>query len=94
MSDAARLLGQQAAVQLDDPARWIAPWLWRGTVDEDGTDAPVFVGSFDEVAGALHGFASCGITHCMVRDRAGRQSMVDVGAELLPLLRTLESAGD
>jgi alkanesulfonate monooxygenase len=68
-----------------DPTRWITPCLWLGI------DRGVLAGSFEEVARAILEFRSKGISQIMVRDWPGRNEITDFAANLLPLVRAMES---
>lgn len=90
LTDATRLLPRHAVAQLDDLASWTTPYLWTGMLDEKGEEGAILVGSFEEVARALHGFKESGITQCMIRDWPGQQEMMRFGTKVLPLVRALE----
>jgi hypothetical protein len=87
---AASLLPDHATERLDDPACWIGPDLWTGTASGRSGKMAALVGSFEEIARAVHGFKSRGISQILVREWPGRHETVCFGERVMPLIRALE----
>lgn len=89
MESASTLLAQD----VPEPKHWIGECLWLGTPPGGCADIGVLVGSFDEVARAIFGFRSYGISQMLIRDLPGLNAIPDFGANILPLVRVMEAGG-
>ena len=78
---------------LDDAAGWLTPYLWTGNISTRTEKVAALVGSFDEVALAMHGFKKHGIIQFLVRGGHGEHDLECFGKGVLPLVRTMEAAG-
>jgi alkanesulfonate monooxygenase len=65
---------------------WLTPWLWTGAVPYLGPPAIALVGSFQEVAAALHHYQSMGITQFLFTGWPDIEEMEYFGKGVLPLL--------
>src|SRR5262249_8186230 len=96
LKNAAMLLPSNAVEHLDDPTSWITPCLWTGVAAENVKTAAL-VGSFQEVAHALHGFTQNGISQFLIRawpsaEEAADQEMASFGTRVLPIIREIAAA--
>jgi hypothetical protein len=89
METASILLAQD----MPEPKRWIGEHLWLGTPAGGCADIGVLAGSFDEVARAIVGFRSHGISQLLIRDLPGLNEISDFGMNILPLVRAMEAGG-
>jgi alkanesulfonate monooxygenase len=87
--DAAAILLPQDADS--DAANWITSFLWTGVVPRFERKISALVGSFDEVARAIHEFQNHGISQFLIGEWPGTQQMRCFGAHILPLVREFES---
>ena len=92
---AAYLLPEHAVEHLDDPAVWITPHLWTGTVPGRSGKTAALVGSFEEIASSIVEFKRNGISQFLVRGVPGwqgpdRQEMACFGTRVMPLVRAME----
>lgn len=81
---AASLLPDDAIARLDEQTIWTTRYLWRGA------NAAALVGSFEEIAGVIHGFRQGGISQFLLREWPGQQELNCFAARILPLIRGLE----
>lgn len=79
--------------RLDDPSRWITPFLWSGPSPGEAGRASLLAGSYADIASALHEFGKIGISHFRVRELPGRQEMRCFPARVVPLVQAMEAAG-
>jgi hypothetical protein len=80
----------------NDSASWIAPWVWAGGGSVPSARTVFLIGSFDEVAQAIHRYMRGGISSFLIRgwglddvddvDDVDRE-MTIVGSGVLPLVR-------
>jgi hypothetical protein len=75
----------------NDSASWIAPWVWGGGGAAPNARTVFLIGSFDEVAQAIHRYVRGGISSFLIRGW-GRHDVDDremsiVGTGVLPLVR-------
>jgi hypothetical protein len=88
--DAASVL---LAQDVPEPKRWIGEYLWLGTMAGGSANIGVLAGSFDEVARAIVGFRSKGISQMLIRSWPGLSEISDFGANVLPRVRAIEAGG-
>lgn len=88
---AASVLLPHAGDLLNDSDSWIAPCVWTGGGSVSNERAAVLIGSFDELAQAIHRFARGGISSVLIRgwglDEVDHREMAIVGSGLLPRVR-------
>jgi hypothetical protein len=88
---AASVLLPHAGDLLNDSDSWIAPCVWAGRESVPNERAAVLIGSFDELAQAIHRYERGGISSVLIRgwglDEVDRREMAIVGAGVLPLVR-------
>ena len=94
LKNAAMLLPSNAVEHLDDLTSWITPYLWTGVAAENVKTAAL-VGSFEEVACALHDLKQNGISQFLIRawpteEEAADQEMASFGTRVLPIIREIE----
>jgi len=74
-----------------DSASWIAPCVWAGGGSAPNARTVVLIGSFDELAQAIHRYARGGISSVLIRgwglDDVDDREMAIVGSSVLPLVR-------
>ena len=74
-----------------DSASWIAPCVWAGGGSVPNARTAVLIGSFDELAQAIHRYARGGISSFLIRgwglDDVDDREMAMVGSGVLPLVR-------
>jgi alkanesulfonate monooxygenase SsuD/methylene tetrahydromethanopterin reductase-like flavin-dependent oxidoreductase (luciferase family) len=94
-----KMLSPGAADRVHDPALWLTPWLWRAQGNaafESAGGKPALVGSTDEVARALHGLKTSGVSQFLIREWPGlpngAQEVLHFAAIVLPSIRKIESA--
>jgi alkanesulfonate monooxygenase len=90
LETAANRLPEHAVECMDDPAVWITPQLWRGTVPGWGRKTAALVGSFEEIARAILEFKKNGISQFLVRGSGDWQDMICFGARVMPIIRAIE----
>src|SRR6185295_9651374 len=87
---AASVLFPHAGVLLNDSASWIAPCVWAGDGSAPNAPTAVLIGSFDELAQAIHRYTRGGITSVLIRgwglDEIDEREMAIVGSGVLPLV--------
>ena len=88
---AAFILTDIGADRPDNSAAWLTPSLWRS--DPLAFDRPAaLIGSFEEVAAAIHGFKRAGIFQYLVRGGPEGQDIEMFGRNVLPRIRAMEEA--
>jgi alkanesulfonate monooxygenase len=65
---------------------WVNPWLWTGAVPYLGAPAIALVGSYDEVAGAIHAFEEIGISQFLFMGWPDLEEMKRFAGEVRPRL--------
>jgi alkanesulfonate monooxygenase len=83
-------VGQQRLLDLADRGEVLDSCLYTapGRVGGGGAASTWLVGSYDEVAAALRGYAALGVTHFILSDTPYLRECARIGDELLPRLRT------
>jgi alkanesulfonate monooxygenase SsuD/methylene tetrahydromethanopterin reductase-like flavin-dependent oxidoreductase (luciferase family) len=76
---------------VDNPASWITPYLWCGIAHGRERKTAAFVGSYGEVARAMHDFKKSGISQFLIREWPGLKENEGFAARTIPLIRALES---
>lgn len=71
---------------------WLTPTLWSGAVRTYGAPALALVGSPDDIASALLEYGDAGVTQFILSGWPKRQTMIDFGREVIPIVRRRESA--
>ena len=88
---AASVLLAHAGDLANDSASWIAPCVWAGGGSAPTARTAVLIGSFDEIAQAIHRYARGGVTSLLIRgwglDDVDDREMAIVGSGVLPLVR-------
>jgi alkanesulfonate monooxygenase len=86
----ARAAGQQRLLSLAERSEVLDSCLYTapGKFGGQGAGTTWLVGSYDEVAAALHKYADLGITHFILSDTPYKNEAARVGDELLPRLIT------
>ncbi|WP_250286079.1 MULTISPECIES: LLM class flavin-dependent oxidoreductase [unclassified Frankia] len=87
-----RAVGQQRLLDLAERGEVLDSCLYTapGRYGGGGAGTTWLVGSPDDVATALRGYAALGITHFVLSDTPYRQEAARIGDQLLPLLRAPE----
>jgi alkanesulfonate monooxygenase len=67
---------------------WLTPWLWTGAVPYLGAPAIALVGSYDEVAGAIHAFEEVGISQFLFMGWPDLEEMKRFAGEVRPRLES------
>jgi alkanesulfonate monooxygenase len=65
---------------------WVTQWLWTGAVPYLGAPAIALVGSYDEVAGAIHAFEEIGISQFLFMGWPDLEEMKRFAGEVRPRL--------
>jgi alkanesulfonate monooxygenase len=71
-------------------AVWLTSYLWTGAVPYLGAPAIALVGSYDEVASAIHEYRQAGVTQFLFMGWPDLEEMTRFGTEVLPLVRQRE----
>jgi alkanesulfonate monooxygenase len=74
-------------------AGWVTPYLWAGAVPYLGAPAISLVGSADDMVNAISEYRDIGISEFLFTGFPDLEQMRFFGAEILPAVRELESAG-
>lgn len=70
---------------------WLAPALWTGAVRTHGAPAIALVGSYEEIASAILGYAQAGVGQFIFSGWPKLETMVRFGREILPRIRERET---
>jgi hypothetical protein len=90
-------LPAEQASSVHDPASWITPWLWstQGSA-ACGFGGMALVGSTDEIARALHGLKTSGVSQFLIREwpeiPGSTQEILTFAASVMPKVREIEAA--
>ena len=91
LNAAKQLLPNALAERLEDAANWVIPCIWRDHVSDNAEQKTMFVGSFEEVAGAMNGFKQAGILQFLIRTRLDKWELECFGKNVLPRIRGMEA---
>lgn len=88
---AASVLLREAGDFANDSASWIAPCVWAGGGSDPNARTALLIGSFDELAQAIHRYARGGISSFLIKgwglDEVDDREMAIVGSGVVPLVR-------
>ena len=82
-----------AAAFLDQPPRWLKPWLWTGLVPHYGPVWTTVLGSPREIADALVEYGRIGVTEFIISGWPEVETVDTLGREIIPLVHAATPQG-